>query len=167
MQQAKKTQLYPCMGPQKSLEIDRKSSPGASKLSQNPSKSPLGTSFFWEGNLREVTSSQKDAPRSLQGLQTSPNPPSKTHQNRGRSPQKSMLKNDSFFAWILDGFGPRFGRIFGWFFGPNMHENCKNTILTKTLKTSLPSRRNAYFQEIEDRTKQKNQAKNNAKLHVF
>ena len=150
MQQAKKTQLHPCMGPQKSLKIGRKSSPEASKLSQNSSKSPLGTSFFWGGNLREVTSSQKDAPRSLQGLQTSPKTASKSHQNRGRNPKKSMLKNDSFLAWILDGFGPRFGRIFGWFFGPNMHENCKNTILAKTLKTSLPSRRNAYFQEIKD-----------------
>ena len=48
-----------------------------------------------------------------------------------------------------------------------MHENCKNTTLAKTLKISLPSRRNAYFQEIEDKTNQKNQAKNDAKLHVF
>jgi len=48
-----------------------------------------------------------------------------------------------------------------------MHENCKNTTLAKTLKTSLPSRRNAYFQEIKDKTNQKNQAKSDAKLHVF
>ena len=58
----------------------------------------------------------------------------KTNQNRGRNPKKSMLKNDTFSALILDGFGPRFGKVFGRFFGPKMHENCKNTFLAQTLK---------------------------------
>ena len=37
--------------------------------------------------------------------------------NRGRNPKKSMLENNTFFASILDGFGPRFGRVFNRFFG--------------------------------------------------
>ena len=78
-----------------------------------------------------------------------------------------MLKNDTFLASILDGFGPRFGRIFDKVFGPKMHGNCKNTILAKTLKILLPSRRNACFQGIEDEKKRKKQVKNYENLHVF
>ena len=62
-----------------------------------------------------------------------------------------MFRNDMFLELILDGFGPRFGGVFHWFFGPKVHETCKNTILAKTLKIVLPSRRNAYFQEIKDK----------------
>ena len=42
-------------------------------------------------------------------------------QNRGQNPKKSMLKNNTFSASILEGFGPRFGRVFGRFFGPKIH----------------------------------------------
>ena len=45
----------------------------------------------------------------------------KTLQNQGRNPKKSMLKNITFMASILEGFGPRFGVVFGRFFGPKMH----------------------------------------------
>ena len=48
-----------------------------------------------------------------------------------------------------------------------MHENCKNTILAKTLKIVIPSRRNANFQEIEDRKNEKNQTRIDEKSHVF
>ena len=59
---------------------------------------------------------------------------SKTLQNRGRNLKKSMLKNNTFLTSILEGFGFSFGKVFGRFFGPKMHDNCKNTILAKTLK---------------------------------
>ena len=36
--------------------------------------------------------------------------------NRGRNPKKMMLKNSTFSASIWEGFGPRFGRVFGRFF---------------------------------------------------
>ena len=42
-------------------------------------------------------------------------------QNRGQDAQKSMLKNNTFSASILEGFGPCFGRVFDRFFGPKMH----------------------------------------------
>ena len=48
-----------------------------------------------------------------------------------------------------------------------MHGNSKSTILAKTLKIVLPSRRNANFQEIEDRKNEKHQAKIDEKSHVF
>ena len=41
--------------------------------------------------------------------------------NRAPNPKKSMLKNNTFLASILEGFGPRFGRVFARFFGPKMH----------------------------------------------
>ena len=48
-----------------------------------------------------------------------------------------------------------------------MHGNSKNAILAKTLKIVLPSRRNANFQEIEDRKNEKHQANIDEKSHVF
>ena len=60
-----------------------------------------------------------------------------------------------------------FGLNFPRFFGPNVHENCKNTILAKALKNVLPSMRNADFQEIEDRKKEKNQAKIDEELQAL
>ena len=67
-----------------------------------------------------------------------------------------MSKNDAFLASILEGFGPRFGMFFGRFLGPKIHENCKNTIVAKTIKVVLLSRREANFQKIEDRKNEKN-----------
>ena len=78
-----------------------------------------------------------------------------------------MLKNNTFLTSILEGFGPRFGVVFGKFFGPKIYEICKNIILAKTLKLVIFPRENAYFQEIEDRKKYKNQAKIDEKSHVF
>ena len=78
-----------------------------------------------------------------------------------------MLKNNTFSASILEGFGPRFGRVFGRFFGPKMHKICKSTLLAKTLKIVIFPRENAYFQEIEDWKKEKHRAKIDEKSHVF
>ena len=88
-------------------------------------------------------------------------------QNRGPKPKKSMLKNNTFLASILGGFGRRFGRFFGRFFGAKMHEKYQNMILAKTLKIVLPSRRNANFQEIDVAKKLKKRTKIDEKLHVF
>ena len=145
--------------PSKSIENRAQEPPNWDKIPPNPL---LGPHFSEKVTWERLPPPKKTPQGASKASKPLPPPPSKTHQNRGRNPTKSLLKNDSFLAWILDGFGPRFGRIFGWFFRPNMHENCKNTILAKTLKTSLPSRRNAYFQEIEDRKHQKNQAKSDA-----
>ena len=68
-----------------------------------------------------------------------------------------MLKNNTFLASIFEGFGPRFGRVFGRLLGPKLHENCKNTIVAKTIKVVLPSRREANFQKIEDQKNKKNE----------
>ena len=34
-------------------------------------------------------------------------------QNRGQSPKKPMMKNNTFFGSIFKGLGRRFGRVFG------------------------------------------------------
>ena len=47
-----------------------------------------------------------------------------------------------------------------------MHGNSKKTILAKTFKIVLPSRRDANFQEIEDRKKEKSRAENMKKSHL-
>ena len=88
-------------------------------------------------------------------------------QNRGPNPKKSMLKNNTFSASILEGFGPCFGRVFSRFFGAKMRGNCENAMFAKTLKIVLTSRRNAYFPEIDDRKNKKRQTKIDAKLCVF
>ena len=83
----------------------------------------------------------------------------KRGQNRGPSAKKSMMKAHAFLKSVFLSFGPRFGRIFGWFFARQMFENDKSMITAKTLKIVLPSRRDANFQEIEDQQKCKNQTK--------
>ena len=70
-------------------------------------------------------------------------------QNRGRKPQKSMPKNNTFLASIFQGFGLRFGRVLGRIFWSKMHGNSKNTILVKTLKIVIFPRENWYFQGFE------------------
>ena len=78
-----------------------------------------------------------------------------------------MLKSKSFLDSIFEGFGSRFERVFGKFFEAKTHDNCKNMLLAKTSKIVLPSRRNANFQEIENRKNEKHQAKINDKSRVF
>ena len=52
--------------------------------------------------------------------------------NRGPSMKKSMLKNKLFLASIFEGFGPRFGKVFGRFFGCKMHANSDRLICVKS-----------------------------------
>ena len=87
--------------------------------------------------------------------------------NGGRNPQKSTLKNKTFLAPIFQGFGPRFGTVFGWFFEGKIHEMCNDFLLVKTFKIALLSRRNANFQDIEVPTKRQNRRKIDEKLLVF
>ena len=56
----------------------------------------------------------------------------KTLPNRGRNPKKSMLKNSTFLASILEGFGPRFGRVFERFFGPKTYAKSEHLISVKS-----------------------------------
>ena len=51
--------------------------------------------------------------------------------NRGRNPKKWMLKNSTFLASILEGFGPRFGRVFERFFGPKTYAKSEHLISVK------------------------------------
>ena len=69
--------------------------------------------------------------------------------NRGQDAKKSMLETNTFLASIFEGFGPRFGRGFGRFFGPKMDENCENAILAKRLKLLIFLMENWYFQGFE------------------
>ena len=80
-------------------------------------------------------------------------------QNWSQTLKKSMLKSVTFSTSILEGFGCRFGGVFGKVFGTKMHANCKSVLLAKTWKILLPSRRNANFQEIEDPEKWKNRSR--------
>ena len=73
----------------------------------------------------------------------------KTLPNRGQNLKKSMLKIDTFSASIFEGFGLRFGRVFGWFLEGKMHENRTNTLFAKTWKTLIFHRENWYFQGFE------------------
>ena len=54
--------------------------------------------------------------------------------NRGQGAKKSMLKTNTFLASIFEGFGLRFGSVFGWFFRAKIDENCENAIVAKLLK---------------------------------
>ena len=78
-----------------------------------------------------------------------------------------MLKNDTFLTSILEGFRPRFGRVFERFFKRKFEENCKSALLAKPLKISISSWENRYFQGFEDNTNAKTMVKNLAKIDVF
>jgi len=78
-----------------------------------------------------------------------------------------MLKNDTFLALILKGFGPHFRRVFGRFFGTKIHQNSENMILAKILKLVIFLWENNDFQEIKDRKKEKHRAKIDEKSHAF
>ena len=82
-------------------------------------------------------------------------------------PAKMDVEKQHVFGIEVEGFGPRFGRVFGRFFVPKMNEICKNIILAKTLKLVIFPRENAYFQEIEHEKNNKNCTKIDEKLHVF
>ena len=53
-------------------------------------------------------------------------------QNRGPNPKKSMLKNSTFLASIFKGFGPRFGVVFGRFFGSKMYAKSEHLIFVRS-----------------------------------
>ena len=60
--------------------------------------------------------------------------PPKSSQNGAKNVKKVMLKNKSFLDSILEGFGCRFGKVFGSFFCPKMHDKCKEGVSAKTFK---------------------------------
>ena len=75
-----------------------------------------------------------------------------------------MLKNNTFSASILEGFGPRFGRVFGRFFGPKIHaesdskksvRQAKNTVKTNRKSMSASLQQSIFLAKIDEN------------LHVF
>ena len=52
----------------------------------------------------------------------------KTLGNRVPNPKKSILENTMLLASFFEGFGVRFGRVFGRFLGSKIYEKCKNMI---------------------------------------
>ena len=60
-----------------------------------------------------------------------------------------MLKINTFSASIFEGFGPRFGRVLGWFLEGKMHQNRTNMLFSKTWKTLIFLRENWYFQGFD------------------
>ena len=78
-----------------------------------------------------------------------------------------MLKSNMFLASILEGFGPRFGRIFGRFFGPKTHAKCKNMILAKTSKIIDFPKENCIFSRIRRCKKRRKPSKNQGKIACY
>ncbi len=121
-------------GTQKTSNVFEKSVPKLFEIetwslqnrAQSPPKSKPGASKIEPGAFQDDIFSHvefriaKKARRVLRKLRFEANlVPSwrpKTLQNRSRNPKKSMLKNNTFLASILKGFGPHFGRVFGKFF---------------------------------------------------
>jgi len=70
-----------------------------------------------------------------------------------------MLKNNTFLASIFEGFGPRFGRVLGRFFGPKRHANSdlkrsvrqsKSTVKTNTKSMSALLRQRLFRAKINE-----------------
>ena len=55
-------------------------------------------------------------------------------QNRGQDAKKSMLKTNTFWTSILEGFRHRFGRVFEKFLKRKTDENCESSFFAKPLK---------------------------------
>ena len=88
----------------------------------------------------------------------------KTLPNRGRNPKKSMLKNNTFSASIFIGFGPRFGRVFNRFFGPQMHAKSKTLNHVKSQQNTAWAH---VFLMLALATSNKNEKKFDENLHFF
>ena len=82
-------------------------------------------------------------------------------QNGGQNPKKSMLKNNTFSASILEGFGPCFGRVFGRFFGPKIHaesdskksvQQAKNTVKTNRKLMSALLQQSMFRAKIDEKS---------------
>ena len=66
-----------------------------------------------------------------------------------------------FLASLLEGFGPRFGRVFGRFFGPKMHaesdlkksvRQAKNTVKTNRKSMSALLRRSIFLPKFNEKS---------------
>ena len=144
-----------------------KLSPGASKIGAGASKiEPRAfKNAIWKASCfseRSGGDHDKVSPSFWPNLAPTWRP--KRLQNRGRNPEKSMLKNhlfsDSLLSWFRGGFGEVFGRFFG-------AEDGGESEKTKNRKTS---RNTAWAHRISMSASKKtkeNQAKINENLHVF
>ena len=88
----------------------------------------------------------------------------KTLRNRGQNPKKSMLKSNTFLGSILSGFGHRFSKVFGRFFGHQIHakSNLKKNVRDPfcIVKTNTKSM-------LALATSSKNRTKIGEKSHFF
>ena len=75
-----------------------------------------------------------------------------------------MLKNNVFLASIFKGFGPRFGRVFGRFFGPKMHAQSDEPNCVKSQQNTAWAH---VFLMLALAASIKIRAKINQKSHVF
>ena len=75
-----------------------------------------------------------------------------------------MLKNNTFSASILEGFGPRFGRVFGRFFGPKMYAESDLEKSVRQAKNIVKTNRKSMSALLQQSTFR---AKIDEKLHVF
>ena len=71
-----------------------------------------------------------------------------------------MLKNNTFSASILEGFGPRFGRVFGRFFGLKIHaesdlkksvQQAKNIVKTNKKSMSALLQQSMFRAKIDEK----------------
>ena len=85
-------------------------------------------------------------------------------QNRGPTPKKSMLKNNTFSASILKGFDSRFGKVFGRFFEAKMHAKSETLNCVKHQQNTAWAH---VFLMLALATSIKIRAKIDETLHVF
>ena len=88
----------------------------------------------------------------------------KSFQNQRRNLKKSMLQNNTLLASSFKGFGRRFGKVFGWFFGPKMHAKSewkKSAQQAKSIGKTNTKSMSALLQQSIFR------AKFDEKSHVF
>ena len=119
-----------------------KSKPGLSKIQPGASKIQVGGCKIEAGALKNATWKASCSPERSCGRPSSFLLPILNHlgsnldaqevPNRGPSMKKSMLKNKLFLASIFEGFGLRFGVVFGRFFGFKMHANSDRLICVKS-----------------------------------
>ena len=85
----------------------------------------------------------------------------KTLPNRAQNVKKSMLKNNTFWTSIFEGFGPRFWMVFGRFFGPKMHaksdlkksaRQAKSIGKTNTKSMSAPLQQSIFRAKIHEKS---------------
>ena len=85
-------------------------------------------------------------------------------QNRGPTPKKSILKNNTFSASISEGFAPRFGKVFGRFVDAKMRAKSETLNCVKHQQNTAWAH---VFLMLALATSIKIRAKIEDKFHIF